>query len=304
MSEAVMKTSEGDITFELFDEDAPKTVSNFKQLAGQGFYDGLIFHRIIPDFMIQGGCPRGHRHRRPRLHLRGRVQRSQGRPRRAGDGQRGPEHQRLAVLHRHRRRVPWLDGKHTVFGQVTGGQDVVDRIERHPDRRPRPPVEPAHRDGRRRRRIPAAAQRSRQIREGSTMAGPRRQVAAATHANGHQAERDPRREPRDGRGHRARARPDRGRRCADARARARAPRSRLGGAGVRGPRRAILRRARSGSRPRRARDRRRSSRRPARPTRTRCSPRSCYGANAFGFWAKNAPALPGRRARQARGAAA
>ena len=59
MSEAVMKTSEGDITFELFDEDAPKTVSNFKQLAGQGFYDGLIFHRIIPDFMIQGGCPEG-----------------------------------------------------------------------------------------------------------------------------------------------------------------------------------------------------------------------------------------------------
>jgi len=59
MSEAVMKTSEGEITFELFDDAAPKTVSNFKELAGQGFYDGLVFHRIIPDFMIQGGCPEG-----------------------------------------------------------------------------------------------------------------------------------------------------------------------------------------------------------------------------------------------------
>jgi peptidyl-prolyl cis-trans isomerase B (cyclophilin B) len=59
MSEAVMKTSEGDITLQLFDEDAPKTVSNFRQLGGQGFYDGLVVHRIIPDFMIQGGCPEG-----------------------------------------------------------------------------------------------------------------------------------------------------------------------------------------------------------------------------------------------------
>ena len=55
MSEAVMKTSEGEIIFELFDEDAPKTVSNFRRLAEDGFYDGLIFHRVIADFMIQGG---------------------------------------------------------------------------------------------------------------------------------------------------------------------------------------------------------------------------------------------------------
>ena len=59
MSTAIMRTTEGDIVFELFDEDAPKTVSNFKQLASQGFYDGLIFHRVIDDFMIQGGCPQG-----------------------------------------------------------------------------------------------------------------------------------------------------------------------------------------------------------------------------------------------------
>ena len=59
MSTATMKTNQGDIILELFDEDAPKTVANFKKLAGQGFYDGLIFHRVIPDFMIQGGCPEG-----------------------------------------------------------------------------------------------------------------------------------------------------------------------------------------------------------------------------------------------------
>ena len=59
MSTATMKTSEGDIVLELFDEDAPKTVSNFKKLASDGFYDGLVFHRVIDDFMIQGGCPQG-----------------------------------------------------------------------------------------------------------------------------------------------------------------------------------------------------------------------------------------------------
>ena len=59
MSTATMTTTEGEITFELFDDDAPKTVQKFKDLAGKGFYDGLIFHRIIKDFMIQGGCPQG-----------------------------------------------------------------------------------------------------------------------------------------------------------------------------------------------------------------------------------------------------
>ena len=59
MSAVTMNTSEGPVTLELFDEDAPKTVGNFKDLAGQGFYDGLIFHRVIKDFMIQGGCPQG-----------------------------------------------------------------------------------------------------------------------------------------------------------------------------------------------------------------------------------------------------
>ena len=59
MSQATLQTSAGPIVLELHDEDAPKTVENFRKLAGDGFYDGLIFHRIIPDFMIQGGCPEG-----------------------------------------------------------------------------------------------------------------------------------------------------------------------------------------------------------------------------------------------------
>ena len=59
MSQATMTTNHGDITFELYDEDAPKTVDNFRTLAEKGYYDGLMFHRIIRDFMIQGGCPQG-----------------------------------------------------------------------------------------------------------------------------------------------------------------------------------------------------------------------------------------------------
>src|SRR3954466_8435556 len=59
MSQATLHTNAGPIVLELFDEDAPKTVDNFRRLAGDGFYDGLVFHRVIPDFMVQGGCPEG-----------------------------------------------------------------------------------------------------------------------------------------------------------------------------------------------------------------------------------------------------
>ena len=128
MSEAVMKTTEGDITFELFDEDAPKTVSNFKKLAGQGFYDGLIFHRIIPDFMIQGGCPRGdgtgdagykfEDEFNDHPIVRGTLAMAN-----AGPNTNGSQFFIVTA-----QATPWLDGKHTAFGQVTAGQDVVDAI--------------------------------------------------------------------------------------------------------------------------------------------------------------------------------
>jgi peptidyl-prolyl cis-trans isomerase B (cyclophilin B) len=128
MSEAVMKTSEGDITFELFDEDAPKTVSNFKELAGQGFYDGLIFHRIIPDFMIQGGCPEGTGTGGPGYQFEDeindhKVVRGALAMANAGPNTNGSQFFLVTTG-----EAPWLDGKHTVFGQVTDGMDVVDKI--------------------------------------------------------------------------------------------------------------------------------------------------------------------------------
>ena len=109
MSTATMSTNHGDITFELYDEDAPKTVENFRTLAENGYYDGLIVPPHHPRLHDPGRLPAGHRHRRPGLRVRGRDQRAQGHPRRARDGQRRPEHERLAVLHRHRppRRRGW-----------------------------------------------------------------------------------------------------------------------------------------------------------------------------------------------------
>ena len=128
MSEAVMKTTEGDITLQLFDEDAPKTVSNFKQLAGQGFYDGLIFHRVIPDFMIQGGCPQGTGTGGPGYTFEDeinqhKVVRGALAMANAGPNTNGSQFFIVTVD-----AAPWLDGKHTVFGRVTGGMDVVDAI--------------------------------------------------------------------------------------------------------------------------------------------------------------------------------
>ena len=128
MTTATIHTSEGAIELELFAEDAPKTVDNFTKLAGEGFYDGLIFHRVIPDFMIQGGCPEGDGTGGPGYTVRGRVQRPQGRARRARDGERGPNTNGSQFFIVTAEAAPWLDGKHTVFGRVVDGQDVVDRI--------------------------------------------------------------------------------------------------------------------------------------------------------------------------------
>jgi cyclophilin family peptidyl-prolyl cis-trans isomerase len=139
MSEAVMKTTEGDITLELFDEDAPKTVSNFKQLAGQGFYDGLIFHRIIPDFMIQGGCPQGTGTGGPGYTFEDEINDHKVVRGALAMANAGPNTNGSQFFIVTADECPWLDGKHTVFGRVTSGMEVVDALEGLPtDSRDRP----------------------------------------------------------------------------------------------------------------------------------------------------------------------
>ena len=124
-----MQTSEGTIGLELFDEDAPKTVANFKKLAGEGFYDGLIFHRVIKDFMIQGGCPQGTGTGGPGYTFEDefndhKVERGALAMANAGPNTNGSQFFLVTTD-----AAPWLDGKHTVFGRVTEGMDVVDKIE-------------------------------------------------------------------------------------------------------------------------------------------------------------------------------
>ncbi len=129
MSTAVMHTNAGPITLELFDEDAPKTVENFRKLAGDGFYDGLIFHRVIPDFMIQGGCPEGTGTGGPGYTFEDefnehKVVRGALAMANAGPNTNGSQFFIVTIP-----AADWLDGKHTVFGKVTEGMDAVDAIE-------------------------------------------------------------------------------------------------------------------------------------------------------------------------------
>ena len=139
MSTATMKTTQGDITIELFDGDAPKTVQNFKDLAAKGFYDGLAFHRIIKDFMIQGGCPQGTGTGGPGYSFEDefndhKVVRGALAMANSGPNTNGSQFFIVTTG-----AAPWLDGKHTVCGEVTGGLGVVDVIERLPtDRQDRP----------------------------------------------------------------------------------------------------------------------------------------------------------------------
>ena len=128
MSTATIHTSMGDIELELFAEDAPKTVENFTKLAGDGFYDGLVFHRVIPDFMIQGGCPRGDGTGGPGYSFEDEfndhpVARGYLAMANAGPNTNGSQFFIVTT-----EAAPWLDGKHTVFGRVTSGQDVADAI--------------------------------------------------------------------------------------------------------------------------------------------------------------------------------
>ena len=142
MSTATMKTSEGDIVLELFDEDAPKTVANFKQLAGQGFYDGLIFHRVIDSFMIQGGCPQGTGTGGPGYTFEDEINQHKVVRGALAMANAGPNTNGSQFFIVTTEEAPWLDGKHTVFGKVRDGMDVVDRIgTTETDARDRP-VEP------------------------------------------------------------------------------------------------------------------------------------------------------------------
>ena len=142
MSTATMQTTEGTITFELFDEDAPKTVENFRKLAADNFYDGVIFHRVIPDFMIQGGDPDGTGMGGPGYTFEDefnqhKVVRGALAMANAGPNTNGSQFFIVTAD-----AAPWLDGKHTVFGEVTAGMDAVDAIEGLPTGAGDRPVDP------------------------------------------------------------------------------------------------------------------------------------------------------------------
>ncbi|MFO7783931.1 MAG: peptidylprolyl isomerase [Thermodesulfobacteriota bacterium] len=126
---ASMDTTRGTIELELFPEHAPKTVNNFVFLAGEGFYDGVVFHRVIPDFVIQGGDPAGTGTGGPGYQF---EDETRGNPLKHETGaismaNAGPDTNGSQFFITHSPQ-PHLDGRHTVFGKVVEGQDVVDEI--------------------------------------------------------------------------------------------------------------------------------------------------------------------------------
>jgi cyclophilin family peptidyl-prolyl cis-trans isomerase len=140
---ATLHTNHGAIAIELFDEDAPKTVENFLKLARDGFYDGVVFHRVIPDFMIQGGDPSGTGMGGPGYTFEDefndhKIERGALAMANAGPNTNGSQFFVVTT-----EAAPWLDGKHTVFGRVTDGMDAVDSIsatDRDAQDKPREPV--------------------------------------------------------------------------------------------------------------------------------------------------------------------
>src|SRR5215471_2471579 len=142
MSSATLHTNHGAVEVELFDGDATKTVENFRKLAADGFYDGIIFHRVIPDFMIQGGCPEGIGTGGPGYTFEDeinnhKVVRGALAMANAGPNTNGSQFFIVTID-----AAPWLDGKHTVFGHVTAGMDAVDAIEAVPTGANDRPVDP------------------------------------------------------------------------------------------------------------------------------------------------------------------
>ena len=143
MSQATMHTSAGPIELELFDEDAPRTVENFRRLAGDGFYDGLVFHRVIRSFMIQGGCPEGTGRGGPGYTFEDEINDHPVRRGALAMANAGPNTNGSQFFIVTADAAPWLDGKHTVFGRVTSGMEAVDAIEALPTGRNDRPKEPA-----------------------------------------------------------------------------------------------------------------------------------------------------------------
>src|SRR5690349_23481829 len=129
MSTATLHTNHGAIAIELYPGEAPKTVANFTKLAGDGFYDGIIFHRVIKDFMIQGGDPTGTGRGGPGYTFedefnQNKIVRGALAMANAGPNTNGSQFFIVTTD-----AAPWLDGKHTVFGRVTAGMEAVDAIE-------------------------------------------------------------------------------------------------------------------------------------------------------------------------------
>ena len=125
---ATFETDRGPIKIELYPEKAPLTVANFVNLARRGFYDGLNFHRVIADFMIQGGCPEGSGRGGPGYRFEDETGNGLGHERgvlsmaNAGPNTNGSQ---FFITHV---ATPWLDGKHTVFGKVVEGLEAVDKV--------------------------------------------------------------------------------------------------------------------------------------------------------------------------------
>ena len=127
---ATFETNKGTIVIRLFNDKTPKTVANFEGLANKGFYNGLKFHRVIPDFMVQGGDPKGNGTGGPGYTFDDEFHRDL---RHSGPGvlsmaNSGPNTNGSQFFITHK-ATPWLDGKHTVFGQVVQGMDVVNKIQ-------------------------------------------------------------------------------------------------------------------------------------------------------------------------------
>lgn len=130
MKVATIDTDKGVIRIQLHDDKVPKTVANFEKLVADGFYDGLLFHRVIPDFMVQGGCPQGTGTGGPGYNFEDEFHAdlkhdAPGVLSMANAGPNTNGSQFFITV----APTPWLDGKHVVFGKVIGGMNVIDKIE-------------------------------------------------------------------------------------------------------------------------------------------------------------------------------